>query len=487
MDLAITIGQGLGFGVACGLSTIALLVPLFWPGIDARALGILGAAGPRPRRRRPLAAAERAHRCCASRRAPLPASSGCTTTSPGRASPIGGAGAAVMAVAAVPLAESAARAGSRPATALISAVAALIVGAGGARAVRRLSARAGRHLPGAAHPPSRRRALPGIADPALMQHRARNVAPLRARACWGTARSASSSSSASSARPASSSTSSVFAFCLRVLDVHYRLAYVIAFCVAVTNNFVWNRVWTFRHQRDDSHVAMQGARFFAVSLLAAAAGLRAARGCSCAPACPRSRPRCSPSRSSCRSRSSATSTGRSASGVMTAQPPSWPRCSCSSRCPRVARADVSAQRGDRDRQAAARGPHAAALAPRRALHARSARAANWLVLARAGLPARRRSRAGSIDRASGAISGQSPTESIRRLEDTAAIRIALRDPKVADWVRRYKAHTQYATYDPTFHTWTVHVNAGAALRRDRAGRDRRPHGQGACTPGRGRR
>jgi len=43
MDLAITIGQGLGFGVACGLSTIALLVPLFWPGIDGRALGALGA------------------------------------------------------------------------------------------------------------------------------------------------------------------------------------------------------------------------------------------------------------------------------------------------------------------------------------------------------------------------------------------------------------------------------------------------------------
>ncbi len=65
---------------------------------------------------------------------------------------------------------------------------------------------------------------------------------------------------------------SVFAFCLRVLDVHYRIAYVIAFCVAVTNNFVWNRVWTFRHQKDDSHVAMQGARFFAVSLVAAAGG-----------------------------------------------------------------------------------------------------------------------------------------------------------------------------------------------------------------------
>ena len=65
---------------------------------------------------------------------------------------------------------------------------------------------------------------------------------------------------------------SVFAFSLRVLDVHYRLAYVIAFCVAVSNNFAWNRIWTFRHQKDDSHMAMQGARFFAVSLLAAVAG-----------------------------------------------------------------------------------------------------------------------------------------------------------------------------------------------------------------------
>ena len=65
---------------------------------------------------------------------------------------------------------------------------------------------------------------------------------------------------------------SVFAFCLRVLAVHYRLAYVIAFCVAVSNNFVWNRLWTFRQQRNGSHVAMQGARFFAVSLVAATGG-----------------------------------------------------------------------------------------------------------------------------------------------------------------------------------------------------------------------
>ena len=64
----------------------------------------------------------------------------------------------------------------------------------------------------------------------------------------------------------------VFAFCLRGLDYHYRVSYVVAFAVAVTNNFVWNRLWTFRRERDASHIGMQGARFFAVSLLAATAG-----------------------------------------------------------------------------------------------------------------------------------------------------------------------------------------------------------------------
>ena len=42
------------------------------------------------------------------------------------------------------------------------------------------------------------------------------------------------------------------------------------------------------------------------------------------------------------------------------------------------------------------------------------------------------------------------------------------------------AHPVRDASTPTFHTWTVHVNAGAALRRDRAGRDRRPHRQGAA-------
>jgi hypothetical protein len=128
MDLAITIGQGLGFGIACGLSTIALLVPLFWPGIDARALGALGAPGLvlgavdvwLPQSLRMLVRVAAGAAACEFWLHDDLAWAGI---------PIGAAGAAVTAVTAVPLAESAARAGSRAATALIAAVAALIVAA----------------------------------------------------------------------------------------------------------------------------------------------------------------------------------------------------------------------------------------------------------------------------------------------------------------------------------------------------------------------
>ncbi|MGH2923472.1 MAG: GtrA family protein [Solirubrobacterales bacterium] len=50
------------------------------------------------------------------------------------------------------------------------------------------------------------------------------------------------------------------------LGVHYIPAAVLAFCVAVTNNFLWNRHWTFdaRH----GHAGFQAARFFAVSVFA---------------------------------------------------------------------------------------------------------------------------------------------------------------------------------------------------------------------------
>jgi len=54
-------------------------------------------------------------------------------------------------------------------------------------------------------------------------------------------------------------------------DLHYRVAATGSFLVAVTNNYLWNRLWTFHGER--GHVAYQGARFFFVALLALIANL----------------------------------------------------------------------------------------------------------------------------------------------------------------------------------------------------------------------
>jgi putative flippase GtrA len=50
--------------------------------------------------------------------------------------------------------------------------------------------------------------------------------------------------------------------------LHYNLAALCSFLVAVTNNYTWNRLWTFRGQR--GHVAYQGLRFFVVAVVALA-------------------------------------------------------------------------------------------------------------------------------------------------------------------------------------------------------------------------
>jgi putative flippase GtrA len=51
----------------------------------------------------------------------------------------------------------------------------------------------------------------------------------------------------------------------------HRLAAVGSFLVAVTNNYIWNRLWTFHTHR--GHVGIQGVRFFVVALLALVANL----------------------------------------------------------------------------------------------------------------------------------------------------------------------------------------------------------------------
>jgi putative flippase GtrA len=63
----------------------------------------------------------------------------------------------------------------------------------------------------------------------------------------------------------------VFALLVHGFGIHYLVAAVCSFLVAVTSNYVWNRLWTFRHQR--GAVAHQGLRFLLVSTVALAGNL----------------------------------------------------------------------------------------------------------------------------------------------------------------------------------------------------------------------
>jgi len=63
----------------------------------------------------------------------------------------------------------------------------------------------------------------------------------------------------------------VYTLLLRQADVHYLGAATGSFLVAVTNNYLLNRLWTFRHRR--GHFAYQGMQFFVVALIALSANL----------------------------------------------------------------------------------------------------------------------------------------------------------------------------------------------------------------------
>jgi putative flippase GtrA len=58
----------------------------------------------------------------------------------------------------------------------------------------------------------------------------------------------------------------VFALCLHVVGIDYRVSAVIAWVVSVLNNFWLNRHWTFGARQ--AHPGRQAARFFTVSLVA---------------------------------------------------------------------------------------------------------------------------------------------------------------------------------------------------------------------------
>lgn len=57
-----------------------------------------------------------------------------------------------------------------------------------------------------------------------------------------------------------------FALVVHGLNAGYRLGAVVAFLAGVSNNFLWNRHWTFDAR--DGHAGRQAARFVAVSVAA---------------------------------------------------------------------------------------------------------------------------------------------------------------------------------------------------------------------------
>lgn len=63
----------------------------------------------------------------------------------------------------------------------------------------------------------------------------------------------------------------VFALLVHAAGIDYKLAAVGAFLVALSNNFIWNRLWTFR--ASGGHAGFQAARFCVVSLFAFAFNL----------------------------------------------------------------------------------------------------------------------------------------------------------------------------------------------------------------------
>jgi dolichol-phosphate mannosyltransferase len=63
----------------------------------------------------------------------------------------------------------------------------------------------------------------------------------------------------------------VYTTLLEGVGLHYVPAAIGSFLVAVTNNYAWNRLWTFRGQR--GHVVFQGLRFLVVSTIALGANL----------------------------------------------------------------------------------------------------------------------------------------------------------------------------------------------------------------------
>jgi len=68
----------------------------------------------------------------------------------------------------------------------------------------------------------------------------------------------------------------IYTLCVHPLAIDYRVSATLAFVAALTNNFWWNRHWTFR--ADQGHAGFQAARFLVVSLAAFGLGLVVLQG-----------------------------------------------------------------------------------------------------------------------------------------------------------------------------------------------------------------
>lgn len=64
----------------------------------------------------------------------------------------------------------------------------------------------------------------------------------------------------------------VFSLCERGIGIPYLLAYGIAWLIAVSNNFLFNRRFTFNEHANTSRIHFQAIRFVLVSAIAAAFG-----------------------------------------------------------------------------------------------------------------------------------------------------------------------------------------------------------------------
>ncbi len=63
----------------------------------------------------------------------------------------------------------------------------------------------------------------------------------------------------------------VYTLALTQAGLEYRLAATVSFLVAVSSNYLWNRIWTFRDRR--GHIGAQGLRFLIVSVVAYVANI----------------------------------------------------------------------------------------------------------------------------------------------------------------------------------------------------------------------